>query len=205
MENKLQELTEKIYSNGIEKAKQEAAIILENARKEAAELIRNAKAEAIIIKENAEKESAELKLKTESELKLSSKQVISSIKSQVTSLLTNNLLAGDIEKALGEPAFLKSVIELMVQKWQPNDAGSIDLQVILPENKKEAFEQVIKSKINHLLSKGLTVDFDSQFKSGFKITPADKSYIINFTAEDFDNFFKSYLRDKTAGLLYGEE
>lgn len=205
MENKLQELTEKIYSNGIEKAKQEAAIILENARKEAAELIRNAKAEAIIIKENAEKESAELKLKTESELKLSSKQVISSIKSQVTSLLTNNLLAGDIEKALGEPAFLKSVIELMVQKWQPDDAGSIDLQVILPENKKEAFEQVIKSKINHLLSKGLTVDFDSQFKSGFKITPADKSYIINFTAEDFDNFFKSYLRDKTAGLLYGEE
>ncbi len=205
MENKLQELTEKIYSNGIEKAKQEAAIILENARKEAAELIRNAKAEAVIIKENAEKESAELKLKTESELKLSSKQVISSIKSQVTSLLANNLLAGDIEKALGEPAFLKSVIELMVQKWQPDDAGSIDLQVILPENKKEAFEQVIKSKISHLLSKGLTVDFDSQFKSGFKITPADKSYIINFTAEDFDNFFKTFLREKTAGLLYGEE
>ncbi len=205
MENKLQELTDKIYSNGIEKARQEAEIILENARKEAAEMIRNAKAEAGIIKENAEKESAELKLKTESELKLSSKQVISTIKSQVTSLLTNNLLAGDIEKALDEPAFLKSVIELMVQKWQPDDAGSIDLQVILPENKKEAFEQVIKSKINQLLSKGLTVDFDSQFKSGFKITPADKSYIINFTAEDFDNFFKSYLRDKTAGLLYGEE
>lgn len=205
MENKLQELTEKIYSNGIEKAKQEAEIILENARKQAAELIRNAKADAGVIKENAEKESAELKLKTESELKLSSKQVISSIKSQVTTLLTNNLLAGDIEKALGEPAFLKSVIELMIQKWQPDDAASIDLQVILPENKKEAFEQVIKSKINHLLSKGLTVDFDSQFKSGFKITPADKSYIINFTAEDFDNFFKTYLREKTAGLLYGEE
>lgn len=205
MENKLQELTEKIYSNGIEKARQEAEIILENARKEAAEIIRNAKADAGIIKENAGKESAELKLKTESELKLSSKQVISTIKSQVTSLLTNNLLAGDIEKALDEPAFLKSVIELMVQKWQPDDAGSIDLQVILPENKKEAFEQVIKSKINHLLSKGLTVDFDSQFKSGFKITPADKSYIINFTAEDFDNFFKTYLREKTAGLLYGEE
>ena len=205
MENKLQELTEKIYSNGIEKAKQEAQVILDNARKEAAEILRHAKAEAGIIKENAEKESAELKLKTESELKLSSKQVISTIKSQVTTLLTNNLLAGDIEKALNEPAFLKSVIELMVQKWQPDDAGSIDLQVILPENKKEAFEQVIKSKINHLLSKGLTVDFDSQFKSGFKITPADKSYIINFTAEDFDNFFKTYLREKTAGLLYGEE
>ncbi len=205
MENKLQELTDKIYSNGIEKARQEAEIILENARKEAAEMIRNAKAEAGIIKENAEKESAELKLKTESELKLSSKQVISTIKSQVTTLLTNNLLAGDIEKALGEPAFLKSVIELMVQKWQPDDAGSINLQVILPENKKETFEQVIKSKISHLLSNGLTVDFDSQFKSGFKITPADKSYIINFTAEDFDNFFKSYLREKTAGLLYGEE
>jgi V/A-type H+-transporting ATPase subunit E len=205
MENKLQELTEKIYSNGIEKARQEAEIILENARKQAAELIRNAKADAGIIKENAEKESAELKLKTESELKLSSKQVISTIKSQVTSLLTNNLIAGDIEKALDESAFLKSVIELMVQKWQPDDAGSINLQIILPENKKEAFEQVIKSKINHLLSKGLSVDFDSQFKSGFKITPADKSYIINFTAEDFDNFFKTYLREKTAGLLYGEE
>ena len=205
MENKLQELTDKIYSNGIEKAKQEAEIILENARKEAAEILRQAKAEAGIIKENAEKESTELKLKTESELKLSSKQVIAAIKNQVTELVVKNLVTGDVEKSLDDAAFLKSIIELMVQKWQPDDAGSIDLQVILPENKKETFEQVIKSKISHLLSNGLTVDFDSQFKSGFKIAPADKSYIINFTAGDFDNFFKTYLRDKTAGLLYGEE
>ncbi|MBK6284745.1 MAG: hypothetical protein IPF54_20825 [Draconibacterium sp.] len=55
------------------------------------------------------------------------------------------------------------------------------------------------------MKKGLEVNFEDSFKSGFKIAPKDNSYIINFTNEDFDNFFKTYLKAKTANLLYGEE
>jgi V/A-type H+-transporting ATPase subunit E len=205
MENKLQELTQKLYTTGIEKAKNEAEIIIADAQTKANQIIKNASNEAETIIANAKAESAELKKKTESELKLSSKQVIASVKNQVTNLVVQDLLSKDIEKALSDNDFIKTVIELMVKKWQPDDAESTDLQIILPQDKKDNFNKYIKEKINQLLANGLAVSFEDNFKSGFKIAPKDNSYIINFTQEDFDNFFKTYLRAKTANLLYGEE
>jgi len=205
MENKLQELTQKLYTIGVEKAKNEAEIIIADAQTKANQIIKNANFEAETIIASAKTESAELKKKIESELKLSSKQVIASVKNQVTNLVVQDLLSKDIEKAINDNDFIKTVIELMVKKWQPDDAESTDLQIILPLDKKENFNKYIKEKINQLLAKGLTVSFEDNFKSGFKIAPKDNSYIINFTQEDFDNFFKSYLRAKTANLLYGEE
>lgn len=204
MENKLQQLTEKLYTLGIEKARTEADSIIENAKREAAVIIKNAQVEADSIIEKSKKESAELRQKTESELKLSSKQAIAALKNQITGLIVKDLLTGDIEKSLDDAGFIQSLIELMVQKWQPDDTQSSNLQIILPEAKKSSFDQLIKSRINHLLSKGVTIDFDDQFKSGFKIAPADNSYVINFSGSDFDNFFKTYLKAKTANLIYGE-
>ena len=205
MENKLQELTQKLYTIGVEKAKNEADIIIAEAQKKAVQIIQNAEAEAETIIGNAKNESAELKKKTESELKLSSKQVIATIKNQITNLVVQDLLAKDIDKSLTDTDFIRTMIELMVKKWQPDDAQSIDLQIILPQEKKDNFNKYIKEKINQLLAKGLIVNFEDSFKSGFKIAPKDNSYIINFAQEDFDNFFKTYLRAQTANLLYGEE
>jgi len=205
MENKLQELTQKLYTVGVEKAKNEAEIIIADAQKKADLIIKDAKNEAEIIIDNAKKESAELKKKTESELKLSSKQVIATVKSQITNLVVQDLLSKDLEKNLADNNFMQTILELMVKKWQPDDALSIDLQIILPQEKKDDFNKYISDKINHLLAKGLTVNFEDNFKSGFKIAPKDNSYIINFAQEDFDNFFKTYLRTQTANLLYGEE
>jgi len=205
MENKLQELTQKLYTIGVEKAKNEADIIIAEAQKKAVQIIQNAESEAETIIGTAKNESAELKKKTESELKLSSKQVIATIKNQITNLVVQDLLAKDIDKSLTDTDFIRTMIELMVKKWQPDDAQSIDLQIILPQEKKDNFNKYIKEKINQLLAKGLIVNFEDSFKSGFKIAPKDNSYIINFAQEDFDNFFKTYLRAQTANLLYGEE
>ena len=205
MENKLQELTEKLYTVGVEKAKNEAEIIIADAQKEAERIIKNANSEAEKIISEAKNEGAELKKKIESELKLSSKQVITTIKNQVTNLVIKDLLSKDLENTLDENEFIKSLIELVVKKWDINEPQSTDLQIILPKEKKNDFDKIIKAKINNLLTKGLVVNFDDNFKSGFKIAPKDNSYIINFAQEDFDNFFKTYLRAKTANLLYGEE
>jgi V/A-type H+-transporting ATPase subunit E len=205
MENKLQELTQKLYTTGVEKAKNEAEIIIAEAQKKADKIIADANEQATSIIGNAKTESAEFKSKIESELKLSSKQVITSVKNQITNLITQDLLSKDIEKSLGDNDFIKTIIELMVKKWQPDDTESTNLQVILPQQEKDNFNKYIKEKISHLMKKGLDVNFEDSFKSGFKIAPKDNSYIINFTDEDFDNFFKSYLRAKTANLLYGEE
>ena len=69
MQNKLQELTDKLYNEGLSKGRQEGEAILNEARSQAEEIISKARAEAARITADAEKEASELKAKVESDLK----------------------------------------------------------------------------------------------------------------------------------------
>ena len=57
MQNKLQELTDKLYNEGLSKGKQEGEAVLANARVQAAEIVENAKKEAAGIVAAARKEA----------------------------------------------------------------------------------------------------------------------------------------------------
>ena len=70
MNNKLQELTEKIYLEGVEKGKTEAEQLISNAEQEAKAIITKAQSEAEKIKADALKHASELDKNTKSELKL---------------------------------------------------------------------------------------------------------------------------------------
>ena len=61
MQNKLQELTEKIYQEGVEKGNAEAQQIIEKAKSDAAEIIAKSKKEAESILEEARKKAADIK------------------------------------------------------------------------------------------------------------------------------------------------
>ena len=70
MENKIQELTDKIYREGVEKGNEEAQRLIDEAQKKAQKLIADAQKEAEGIIANARKSADELTENTKSELKL---------------------------------------------------------------------------------------------------------------------------------------
>ena len=76
MQNKLQELTDKLYEEGLSKGKEEGAKIVENALKEAERILAEARQNAGQIREEAEKSAAEMKSKVESDLKMASAQTL---------------------------------------------------------------------------------------------------------------------------------
>lgn len=199
----MQELTEKIYSEGVEKANQEAEEIKKNAKKEADEMIKNAKKESARIIEKAEQESAEMKKNVESEIELSSKQVISAIKQKIASLITAKAVEEPVEKAFSDEEFIKKIIETLVNNWEPGKDASIDLSVILPEKQEKEMKEYFEKKQKKLLNAGLELKFDDTIDAGLKIGPKDGSYQISFTDKDFENLFKAYLRPRTIELLYG--
>jgi V/A-type H+-transporting ATPase subunit E len=203
MENKLQELTEKIYQEGLNKGNEEAEKITGNARKEADEIIKKAKNEAEQIIQDAEKKAKELKENAESELKLSSRQAVNSLKQQITDLISGKILDQPVTETFKDQDFVKKLIETLVNKWNPADEEA--LQVILPADKEKEMEKFISSSSNNTLKKGVKLVFDEETGSGFQIGPADGSYKISFTDEDFNAFFKDYLRPRLTGLLFEEK
>ncbi len=139
------------------------------------------------------------------ELKLSARQAMSDLKQEVTNLIQAKAIKPETQEAFKEAAFTKEIIQTVVKNWDPNSDEAVDLKVLLPEKKQKEFEAYFKDKAKDLLNKGLEVDFDERVKGGFKIGPKDGSYLVSFSDEDFEHFFKLYLRPRLIEMLFGEE
>src|SRR4030042_2198339 len=117
MQNKLQELTEKIYQEGISKGNTEAEAIISNARKEADNIISGAKKEADEILKEARKKSEEILSNGKAELKLSSKQAINALKQQITDLINGEIIHSSVSSAFDDLQFIQRIIEQAVKNW----------------------------------------------------------------------------------------
>ncbi len=202
MQKKLQELTEKIYQEGVEKANQEAEQILSDAKKQAEELLEKAKKEAAGTIEKAEKEAGDMKKNALNELQLAARQAISDVKQQIVTLIQTKTIEPETKQAFKDEDFTRDIIHTIVKNWDPNSGDNVDLQVLLPETKQKSFEDYFKANAGKVLDKGIEVDFSDRIKGGFKIGPKDGGYLISFSDEDFDNFFKTYLRPRLISLLF---
>ena len=184
MENKLQELTSKIYEEGVAKANEEAEKIISDAKKEADEMRKKAKKEADRILEDAEKGAKELKKNVESEVKLSARQAISTIKQQITELVTAKAVDESVKEAFKDKEFLKKIIELTIKNWSPGKEA-YDLNLLLPSADKKILGEYFEKKEKDLLKGTLEIRFDDRMSAGFKIGPGDGSFFVSFTDEDF--------------------
>lgn len=205
MQNKLQELTEKIFKEGISKGNAEAEKIINDSKKEAGDIVANAKKDADKIISSAKKKSDEIKSSSEAEFRLSSKQAINVLKQQITDLVNGEIVNASVKDAFKDKDFVKRLIETSIKNWKPASDEDIDISLLLPEKQEKEIQQYFTKSVKDLLKKGLEIRFDDEVKSGFQIGPKNGSYKISFTEEDFINFFKQYLRPRLIKLLFAEE
>ena len=99
MEKNIQELTEKMFRDGVEKGNEEAARIVTAANAQAAEIVEAARKEAEALVAAAQKSAAELMENTKSELRLFAGQAVNALKSEVATLVSDKVV-GDAVKEL---------------------------------------------------------------------------------------------------------
>jgi V/A-type H+-transporting ATPase subunit E len=200
MQTKLQELTEKIYSEGVEKAKLEADAIIKAAQEKAKAIEQEALSKADSIVAEAESKAESLKLHIESELKMSIGQAVAALKQTIANTVCMKAIQPSVKELFGDKEFLKGLIGNLIKGFA--EKGTMDLLLILPEKDRQELETYYKNQLASELNKGLELSFSDGVRSGFKIGPADGSYIISFSDTDFTNFFKDYLRPKTKEILF---
>lgn len=200
MQTKLQELTEKIYSEGVEKAKLEADAIIKAAQEKAKAIEQEALSKADSIVAEAESKPESLKLHIESELKMSIGQAVAALKQTIANTVCMKAIQPSVKELFGDKEFLKGLIGNLIKGFA--EKGTMDLLLILPEKDRQELETYYKNQLASELNKGLELSFSDGVRSGFKIGPADGSYIISFSDTDFTNFFKDYLRPKTKEILF---
>ena len=203
MQNKLQELTEKIYREGLEKGQEEANQLLAKAKADAAKIISEAKAQAELIKSTAQKEANDLRKNAETEINLSAKQVLSGLKQQITAAIEAELYRTPTVDALKDADFVKKVIETAVNSWNPSSTENIALNVLVPADMEKSIADHFSNKAKASLTAGVSVTPTRAIKYGFKIGPQDGGYVVSFTEADFEALFRDYMRPKIVALLFG--
>lgn len=201
MQNKLQELTDKLYNEGLSKGKQEGEAILENAKREAEAIIAKAQKEAEAIVGKAQRESEDLKTKVTGDLKMAASQSISATKQDIETLIVTKLTGKEIKSALTSPDFVKEIITAVAKGFNANEP--VDLEAVLPESLKKDLEPFITKELSTILNAGVSATFSKKVSGGFNIGPKDGGYFISFTEETFKELISGYLRPATRKVLFG--
>ena len=196
MENKIQELTDKIYREGVAKGNEEAQRLVDNAREEAAKILEDARKEAEAIVAAARKTATETAENTQSEIKLFAGQAVNALKTEVASLLTNQVVTDAVKGFVADKDYLNKFIVSLASQWAANE------DIVISTADAEGLKKYFAANAKALLDKGVKVEQVNGNKTLFSISPADGSYKVNFGEEEFKNYFKDFLRPQLVEMLF---
>ena len=201
MQNKLQELTERLYKEGLSKGKQEGEEILAKAKVQADDILAKAHAEAAAILSAANKEAEELKTKVQGDLRMAANQSIAATKKDIETLVITKMTEAEVKKALTSADFVKEVVLAVAKGF--NAEEPVDLEVVLPESLKGDLEEFVANELAKTLKGGVEASFSKKVAGGFNIGPKNGGYFVSFTDETFNALISEYLRPATKKILFG--
>jgi V/A-type H+-transporting ATPase subunit E len=199
--DKLQELTQKLYDEGLAKGKQDGEALLRKAAAEAEGIVMKAKEEAEAILAKARKEADDFKVKVEGDVKMAAQQSVQATRTDIENLVVAKVVDETVDKALSNEEYLKGIITAVAQRFSADEPA--DLALVLPEALKAKLEPFVTGELAKLLGKGVEAAFSKKVAGGFKIGPKDGGYFVSLTDETFKDLIGSYLRPATKKLLFG--
>jgi len=200
--DKLQQLTDRLYSEGLAKGREQGEKILEESRTQAEEILCKAKAEAKAIIDDAASQAEKTAVKSFSDIKMASSQALVATKSEIENVILAKAVDEKTASALGDAAFIKEIIAAVARGFSAD--SSAELSVILPQSIKDEVEGYIKGELSKAIGRGIEVSGDKKMKAGFSIGPRDGKYFVSFTDETFSQLIREYLRPATRKILFGE-
>ena len=203
MQDKLQELTDKLYNEGLSKGKQEGEEMLAKARQEADVIVSQAKAEAERIIAQANKEAEELKTKVNADIRMAATQSIAVTKQEIEQMVVTQTAQKGVGQALSSADFAKELIASVVKAFNPQNASPVALDMILPESLKAQLDPFVTAEIAKAFNGEIRVDYSKKMNGGFKVSPREGGYMLQFTDEEFTQLIANYLRPATKKILFG--
>ena len=201
MQNKLQELTDKLYNEGLSKGKQEGEELLAKAKVQAEEMVAKAQAEAAQIVAAAQKQADEIKSKVASDIRMASTQSLAATRKDIEELVVGKMSAEAVKDALTSAEFVKELIQAVAGRFTTE--GPMDIALILPESLQKELEPFVNNELSKILNAGVEASFSKKVSGGFRIGPKDGGYFVSFTDETFNELIAEYLRPATKKILFG--
>ncbi|MDR2232009.1 MAG: hypothetical protein LBE56_02660 [Tannerella sp.] len=197
MDIKIQELTDKIYREGVEKGNEEAGRIISEAQEQRRAILHDAQVEAEQMLTHAAKQTEALKKSAEAELKLFAAHFVEDLRNELTDLIVGKIVKNNIQPLTQDTAFMQQIVLEIAKKWAGTEGMTIRSAAA------EELHKYIESNAKELLDReNVKIEKINGKPASFTILPADGTYKVVFGEDEFMAFFKEYLRPQIVALLF---
>lgn len=196
MDNKIQELTEKLLKEGVEKGNAEAEKIVDAANARAAQIVLDAKAQAAEIEQTARKNAQGMEENMKSEIKMYAAQALNALKSEIANVVGDQVVKEATAEVTGNKDFMNEFMLKLAEKWGANE------DIVISTEDAKSLKALFAKKAKALLDKGVTINEVNGQKTLFTVQPADGSYKVNFGEAEFEEYFKNFLRPQLVEMIF---
>lgn len=196
MNNKIQELTEKLLNEGVEKGNAEAEKIVASANDKAAQIVADAKAKAEEIIAAAKKDAKGVEENTKNEIKMYAAQAVNALKSEIANVVCQKIVSETTAEVVGNKDFMNEFMLKMAEKWGSGE------NIVISTADAASLKALFLKKAKSLLDKGVKIEQVNGQKALFTVQPADGSYKVNFGEAEFEEYFKNFLRPQLVEMLF---
>ena len=180
----------------VEKGKEKAQEIISQAKEQAEKIINEAKQQAEDIKAEADKDAKALDHNTKAELKMFCGQAVSALKTEIANVVTDNVVKQAVKEVVDDKKFMQEFMLKLAEKWGAQE------DIVISAQDAEALKAVFAKKAKALLDKSVKIQQVNGKDTLFTVEPADGAYKVNFGNEEFEDYFKSFLRPQLVEMLF---
>ncbi len=193
MTQDLQQLLEKINTDGVEKAKSESAKIIDHANAQAKVIVDTATREAAQKIAQAKQEAEAFERRAEETMRQAARDTVLNVEKSITALLTNVLLK-EVNTTLNTAEVVAQLAVEAVRAYL-HEKGGIDVVA------SAKLADAIRAKLAAEAVSGVTVVTDDHLGAGFNVRLAKGRIEHNFSGAAVADALAKHLRPKLAALL----
>ena len=197
MDVQLKELIEKIKSEGVQSAEEQAAGIISEAEKKAEAITRKAQEESRRIVETAEKEAEKLANTGKEALKQAGRNLLLALKDQIERIF-RSVVVEETDKAL-RGKNLEHAVVAVVGSMKPDELQ--DMSLLIGKKEFAELEKGLRAALSDALKSGMELKPVETSSGGFRFTEKDGSAYFNYTAEGVADILCEYLNPRLSDLL----
>jgi len=209
----VQELIARLRDDGVQAGREEAEMILADARREAARMVEEGRAEVKALREKAEAEIESLRTATLEAVRLAARDTILELKS-VCSRAFQNHVKRLVSKATRDEGLLKALVLVLAGEVADKYINDKEAQILLSEalftgkaNKKlrDRSGQIILALSGEMLREGIELIPASDVHGGARVKLVDENLEIDLTDEAISRLLEQRMLPRFLSILEGKE
>lgn len=197
MDVQLKELIEKIKSEGVKSAEEQAASIIAEAKKKAEAIVAKGKTDAEILRSQAESDAQQSERSGNEALIQAGRDLILNIQKRIEGLFNAVLESGTASAY--NVAVLEETIGVLVKNWDKNNIG--DMQIILSKPDLEKLESSLLAKLAGEIKQGFELKASSNVEAGFRISEKNGGAYYDFSSQGMAELLSEYLNPKLSEII----